>query len=245
MTTAEGWAALLTLTVLEIVLGIDNIIFIAIVAGKLPPGQRERARQTGLFLAMFIRIALLLSIVWVMSLTRPLLSVFGFELSGRSLILAGGGLFLIFKSTVEIHDNLEGEPHEAHSPRRRAASFFGTIIQILLLDIVFSLDSVITAVGMANFVSIMIAAIVIAVCTMLFASTAIADFVERHPTVKMLALAFLLLIGLSLIAEGLGQHVPKGYIYFAMGFSVFVEMINLRVRSKADAVHLRGHLPDE
>jgi predicted tellurium resistance membrane protein TerC len=180
-----------------------------------------------------------------MSLTRPLLSVFGFELSGRSLILAGGGLFLIFKSTVEIHDNLEGEPHEAHSPRRRAASFFGTIIQILLLDIVFSLDSVITAVGMANFVSIMIAAIVIAVCTMLFASTAIADFVERHPTVKMLALAFLLLIGLSLIAEGLGQHVPKGYIYFAMGFSVFVEMINLRVRSKADAVHLRGHLPDE
>jgi predicted tellurium resistance membrane protein TerC len=244
MTTAEGWAALLTLTVLEIVLGIDNIIFIAIVAGKLPHGRRERARRTGLFLAMFIRIALLLSIVWVMSLTRPLLVVFGVELSGRSLILAGGGLFLIFKSTREIHDNLEGEATE-HAPGRRSASFPGVIIQILLVDIVFSLDSVITAVGMAEFVSIMIAAIIIAVLTMLFASTAIAEFVERHPTVKMLALAFLLLIGLSLIAEGLGQHVPKGYIYFAMAFSVFVEMINLRMRSKTDAVHLRRGLPDE
>ena len=230
MTTAEGWAALLTLTVLEIVLGIDNIIFIAIVAGKLPPGQRERARRTGLFLAMFIRIALLLSIVWVMGLTRPLAVIFGVELSGRSLILAGGGLFLIFKSTVEIHDNLEGEQHE-HAPRRQAVSFMGVIVQILLLDIVFSLDSVITAVGMAEYVSIMIAAIIIAVFTMLFAATAIADFVERHPTVKMLALAFLLLIGISLIAEGLGQHVPKGYIYFAMGFSVFVEMVNLKVRT--------------
>jgi predicted tellurium resistance membrane protein TerC len=238
------WVALLTLTVLEIVLGIDNIIFIAIVAGKLPPGQRERARRTGLFLAMFIRIALLLSIVWVMGLTRPLAVIFGVELSGRSLILAGGGLFLIFKSTVEIHDNLEGEQHE-HAPRRQAVSFMGVIVQILLLDIVFSLDSVITAVGMAEYVSIMIAAIIIAVFTMLFAATAIADFVERHPTVKMLALAFLLLIGISLIAEGLGQHVPKGYIYFAMGFSVFVEMINLRVRSKADAVHLHRNLPDQ
>ena len=244
MTTAEGWAALLTLTVLEIVLGIDNIIFIAIVAGKLPHGRRESARRTGLFLAMFIRIALLLSIVWVMTLTRPLLVVFGFELSGRSVILAGGGLFLIFKSTREIHDNLEGEVVE-QTTGRKAVSFPGVIVQILLLDIVFSLDSVITAVGMAEFVSIMIAAIMIAVFTMLFASTAIAEFVERHPTVKMLALAFLLLIGLSLIAEGLGQHVPKGYIYFAMGFSVFVEMINLRVRSKADAVHLRRGLPDE
>jgi predicted tellurium resistance membrane protein TerC len=244
MTTAEGWAALLTLTVLEIVLGIDNIIFIAIVAGKLPRGRRERARRMGLFLAMFIRIALLLSIVWVMSLTRPLATVFGVELSGRSLILAGGGLFLIFKSTLEIHDNLEGEAPE-HGRARQAVSFSGVIIQILVLDIVFSLDSVITAVGMAEFVSIMIAAIIIAVFTMLFASTAIADFVERHPTVKMLALAFLLLIGLSLIAEGLGQHVPKGYIYFAMGFSVFVEMINLRVRSKVAAVQLRRSLPDE
>jgi predicted tellurium resistance membrane protein TerC len=244
MTTAEGWAALLTLTVLEIVLGIDNIIFIAIVAGKLPPGNRERARRTGLFLAMFIRIALLMSIVWVMSLTRPLMVLFGLELSGRSIILAGGGLFLIFKSTREIHDNLEGEDTDS-APHRQAASFPGVIIQILLLDIVFSLDSVITAVGMAEFVSIMIAAIVIAVFAMLFASTAIAEFVERHPTVKMLALAFLLLIGLSLIAEGFGQHVPKGYIYFAMGFSVFVEAINLRVRSKASAVQLRRSLPDE
>jgi predicted tellurium resistance membrane protein TerC len=243
ITTAEGWAALLTLTVLEIVLGIDNIIFIAIMAGKLPAGQRERARRTGLFLAMFIRIALLLSIVWVITLTRPLMTLFGVELSGRSMILAGGGLFLIFKSTREIHDNLEGEP--PHQTARRGASFAGVILQILLLDIVFSLDSVITAVGMAEFVSIMIAAIVIAVFAMLFASTTIAEFVERHPTVKMLALAFLLLIGLSLILEGLGQHVPKGYIYFAMGFSVFVEMINLRMRSKVNAVHLRRNLPDQ
>jgi predicted tellurium resistance membrane protein TerC len=243
ITTAEGWAALLTLTVLEIVLGIDNIIFIAIVAGKLPLGKRERARRTGLFLAMFIRIALLMSIVWVMSLTRPLITVLGVELSGRSLILAGGGLFLLFKATREIHESLEGE--ETEHATRQAASFSGIIIQILLLDIVFSLDSVITAVGMADYVSIMIAAIVIAVFTMLFASTAIADFVERHPTVKMLALAFLLLIGLSLIAEGFGQHVPKGYIYFAMGFSVFVEMINLRVRAKGHAVHLRRNLPDQ
>jgi predicted tellurium resistance membrane protein TerC len=243
MTTAEGWAALLTLTVMEIVLGIDNIIFIAIVAGKLPPGVRERARRTGLFLAMFIRIALLMSIVWVMSLTRPLLVLFGLELSGRSLILAGGGLFLIFKSTREIHENLEGEaPGQGV---RRAVSFTGVIVQILILDIVFSLDSVITAVGMAEFVSIMVAAIVIAVCTMLFASTSIAEFVERHPTVKMLALAFLLLIGLSLIAEGFGQHVPKGYIYFAMAFSVFVETINLRVRSKAKPVHLHRSVPHE
>jgi predicted tellurium resistance membrane protein TerC len=244
ITTAEGWAALLTLTVLEIVLGIDNIIFIAIVAGKLPHGRRERARRLGLFLAMFIRIALLMSIVWVMSLTRPLMVLFGMELSGRSLILSGGGVFLIFKSTREIHESLEGEaPHrEVH---RRAVSFTGVIIQILLLDIVFSLDSVITAVGMAEFVSIMVAAIVIAVFAMLFASTAIAEFVERHPTVKMLALAFLLLIGLSLIAEGFGQHVPKGYIYFAMGFSVFVESINLKMRSKQKAVQLRRNLPDE
>jgi predicted tellurium resistance membrane protein TerC len=242
ITTAEGWAALLTLTVLEIVLGIDNIIFIAIVAGKLPAAKRETARRTGLFLAMFMRIALLLSIVWVMGLTRPLVSPFGIDLSGRSLILAGGGLFLIFKATREIHESLEGDsPHHA-APRR--ASFAGIITQILLLDLVFSLDSVITAVGMAEHVTIMIAAIIIAVITMLVASTPIAAFVERHPTIKMLALAFLLLIGLSLIAEGFGQHVPKGYIYFAMGFSVFVEMINLRVRSKAEAVHLRRNLPD-
>jgi predicted tellurium resistance membrane protein TerC len=245
MTSAEGWAALLTLTVLEIVLGIDNNIFIAIVAGTLPHGQRDRARKTGLFLAMFIRIALLLSIVWVMSLTRPLTTILGFELSGRSINLAGGGQFLIYTSTREIHDNLEGEEASGDQPARRAASFAGVIVQILLLDIVFSLDSVITAVGMAEFVSIMIAAIVIAVFAMLFASTAIAEFVERHPTVKMLALAFLLLIGVSPIAEGLGQEIPKGYVYFAMAFSVFVEMINLRMRSKTGVVHLRRNLPDE
>ena len=242
MTTAEGWAALLTLTVLEIVLGIDNIIFIAIVAGKLPAAKRETARRTGLFLAMFMRIALLLSIVWVMGLTRPLISPLGFDLSGRSLILAGGGLFLIFKATREIHESLEGESLHHAAPRH--ASFANVIAQILLLDLVFSLDSVITAVGMAEHVTIMIAAIIIAVITMLVASTPIAAFVERHPTVKMLALAFLLLIGLSLIAEGFGQHVPKGYIYFAMGFSVFVEMINLRVRSKTAAIHLRRNLPE-
>src|SRR5258705_6732755 len=207
------------------------------------PSRREAARRTGIFLAMFIRIALLMSIVWVMSLTRPLITVLGVELSGRSLILAGGGLFLLFKATREIHESLEGE--ETEHATRQAASFSGIIVQILILDIVFSLDSVITAVGMAEFVSIMVAAIVIAVCTMLFASTSIAEFVERHPTVKMLALAFLLLIGLSLIAEGFGQHVPKGYIYFAMAFSVFVETINLRVRSKAKPVHLHRSLPDE
>jgi len=209
----------------------------------LPGGQRERARRTGLMLAMFIRIALLLSIVWVMGLTRPLFTAFGVELSGRSLILAGGGLFLLFKSTREIHENLEGDSPE-HAARR-AVSFAGVIFQILLLDIIFSLDSVITAVGMAEHVSIMIAAIVIAVLTMLFASTSIAEFVERHPTVKMLALAFLLLIGLSLMAEGFGQHVPKGYIYFAMGFSVFVEAINLRVRGKTRPVHLHRSMPDQ
>ena len=242
ITTAEGWAALVTLTVLEIVLGIDNIIFIAIVAGKLPAAKRATARRTGLLLAMFMRIALLLSIVWVMGLTRPLVTVFGLALSGRSLILAGGGLFLIFKSTREIHESLEGEsPHHA-APRQ--ISFTGVIVQILILDLVFSLDSVITAVGMAEHVAIMIAAIIIAVATMLFAAAPIAAFVERHPTVKMLALSFLLLIGLSLIAEGFGQHVSKGYIYFAMGFSVFVEMMNLRARSKATAVQLRRNVPD-
>jgi len=237
MTTAEGWAALLTLTVMEIVLGIDNIIFIAIVAGKLPAGQRERARRTGLFLAMFIRIALLMSIVWVMGLTRPLLTVFGLELSGRSLILAGGGLFLIFKSTREIHENLEGENPE-HTARP-TASFAGTIVQILLLDIVFSLDSVITAVGMANRLSIMVAAMVIAMLVMLASMGAVAGFVERHPSVKILALAFLLLIGAVLVADGMGQHVSKAYIYVAMAFSLFVELLNLRYRKRRQPVTLR------
>ena len=236
--SAEGWIALLTLTVLEIVLGIDNIIFISILAGKLPKTDRERARVVGLSLAMFIRIALLLSITWVMGLTAPMFAMFAREISGRDLILLAGGLFLIGKSTHEIHTSLEGE--EERETGRARASFTGTIIQILLLDIVFSLDSVITAVGMAEAVSIMILAVVIAVAVMLVASKPIATFVEHHPTIKMLALSFLLLIGVSLMGEGFDQHIPKGYIYFAMGFSIFVEMINLRVRAKSKPVHLHN-----
>jgi predicted tellurium resistance membrane protein TerC len=236
ITSAEGWVALFTLTVLEIVLGIDNIVFISILAGKLRREERERARRVGLLLAMVIRILLLLSIVWVMSLTRPLFEVLGNEISGRDLILLLGGLFLIAKSTHEIHGNLEGL--EGEDAGRVAASFIGVITQILLLDIVFSLDSVITAVGMAEHVTVMIAAVVIAVLVMLASSRPLGEFVETHPTVKMLALSFLLLIGVSLIAESFDQHIPKGYIYFAMGFSVFVEMINLRVRAKSKPVHL-------
>jgi predicted tellurium resistance membrane protein TerC len=232
----EGWIALLTLSVLEIVLGIDNIVFISILAGKLRPEERARARQVGLGLAMFIRILLLLSITWVMSLTSPLFTITNQELSGRDLILIIGGLFLLGKSTHEIHDKLEGE--EGRASGRAGASFAGVIVQILLLDIVFSLDSVITAVGMAEDVAVMIIAVVLAVAVMMFSAGAISDFVDRHPTVKMLALSFLLLIGVSLIAEGLDQHIPKGYIYFAMGFSVFVEMINLRVRARGKPVHL-------
>jgi predicted tellurium resistance membrane protein TerC len=234
--TAEGWIALATLTVLEIVLGIDNIVFISILAGKLRAEDRARARKIGLSLAMFIRIALLWSITWVMRLTTPWFVAFGNEISGRDMILLVGGLFLIAKSTHEIHDKLEGE--EGHGSARVAASFVGIIIQILLLDIVFSLDSVITAVGMADDLAVMVIAVIVAVGVMLVSAGAISDFVERHPTVKMLALSFLLLIGVSLIGEGLGQHIPKGYIYFAMGFSIFVEMINLRVRSKSKPVHL-------
>jgi predicted tellurium resistance membrane protein TerC len=240
---AEGWIALATLTVLEIVLGIDNIVFISILAGKLRVEDRERARKLGLSLAMFIRIALLVSITWVMGLTSPLFSALGQEISGRDLILLLGGLFLIAKSTHEIHDKLEGA--EGEGSARVVASFTAVIIQILLLDIVFSLDSVITAVGMAEDVSVMILAVVIAVGVMLVSARPISEFVERHPTVKMLALSFLLLIGVSLIGEGLEQHIPKGYIYFAMGFSVFVEMINLRVRKKSEPVHLHQSItPD-
>ena len=235
---AEGWIALATLTVLEIVLGIDNIVFISILAGKLRKEDRERARKIGLSLAMIIRILLLLSISWVMGLTAPLFAVFGHGVSGRDLILIVGGLFLLAKATHEIHTNLEGE--EGHKTARVAASFGATIVQILLLDIVFSLDSVITAVGMAEDVSIMIIAVVIAVGVMLVASASISAFVERHPTVKMLALSFLLLIGVSLIADGFGHHIEKGYIYFAMGFSVFVEMINLRIRARAQPVQLHS-----
>ena len=233
---AEGWIALGTLTVLEIVLGIDNIVFISILAGKLPQHDRARARKVGLSLAMIIRILLLLSITWVMGLTAPLFAVLGQEISGRDLILLVGGLFLIGKSTLEIHEKLEGV--EGHGSAKVAKSFLSVIIQILLLDIVFSLDSVITAVGMAEDVAVMILAVIIAVGVMLVSSGAISDFVDRHPTVKILALSFLLLIGVSLIGEGLEQHIPKGYIYFAMAFSVFVEMINLRIRSKVEPVQL-------
>jgi len=234
--SAEGWIALATLTILEIVLGIDNIVFISILAGKLPVEDRARARKIGLSLAMFIRIALLWSITWVMRLTTPWFVAFGNEISGRDMILLVGGLFLIAKSTHEIHEKLEGE--EGHGSAKAAASFVGIIIQILLLDIVFSLDSVITAVGMAKDLAVMVLAVIIAVGVMLVSAGAISDFVERHPTIKMLALSFLLLIGVSLIGEGLDQHIPKGYIYFAMGFSIFVEMINLRVRARAKPVHL-------
>jgi len=235
-TGAEGWIALATLTVLEIVLGIDNIVFISILAGKLPQADRARARRVGLSLAMFIRIALLLSITWVMSLTAPLFGLLGQEISGRDVILIVGGLFLLGKSTLEIHDKLEGS--EGHGSAKVVASFAAVIVQILLLDIVFSLDSVITAVGMADDVAVMIIAVVVAVGVMLVSAGTISDFVERHPTVKILALSFLLLIGVSLLGEGFDQHIPKGYIYFAMAFSVFVEMINLRVRAKAEPVHL-------
>ena len=243
MSSADGWIALLTLTVLEIVLGIDNIVFISILAGKLPAAQRERARKVGLMLAMVMRVLLLLSITWVMRLTDPLFEVFSQEISGRDLILIIGGLFLLAKSTHEIHDKLEGE--EGHASAKVVASFNAVIIQILLLDVVFSLDSVITAVGMAEDVSVMIIAVVVAVGVMLLSSSAIGEFVERHPTVKMLALSFLILIGVSLMAEGFDQHIPKGYIYFAMGFSVFVEMINLRVRGKTAPVQLHQRYSDE
>jgi predicted tellurium resistance membrane protein TerC len=236
MSTADGWIALATLTVLEVVLGIDNIVFISILAGKLKAEERGRARTLGLALAMGMRILLLLSITWVMGLTQPLFGMFGREISGRDLILLIGGLFLIGKSTHEIHDKLEGA--EAHGKARAAVSFGAVLVQIALLDIVFSLDSVITAVGMAEHVGVMILAVVIAVVVMMFSAGPISVFVEKHPTVKMLALSFLLLIGVSLIAEGFHQHIPKGYIYFAMAFSVFVELINLRVRAKAEPVKL-------
>ncbi len=237
LASPETWIALLTLTVLEIVLGIDNIIFISILAGKLPAGEQPRARTVGLTLAMVTRILLLLSLTGIMRLTRPLFSPFGHPFSGRDLILLLGGLFLLWKSTREIHDKLEGE--EGRQNVKAGATFGGVIVQIALLDIVFSLDSVITAVGMVRQVGVMIAAIVLAVLVMLVAAGPISDFVHRHPTLKMLALSFLLLIGVTLIADGLGQHIPKGYVYFAMGFSVFVESLNLRLLRKAPPVHLK------
>jgi predicted tellurium resistance membrane protein TerC len=236
MSNPESWIALLTLTVLEIVLGIDNIIFISILAGKLPQDQQAKARTVGLGLAMFIRIALLASLAWIARLTNPLFTVMNQEISGRDLILLIGGMFLLFKATREIHDRLEGD--EGHASAKVRASFASVLVQILLLDIVFSLDSVITAVGMAEELVIMIIAVVVAVAVMMFAAGPISAFVAKHPTVKMLALSFLLLIGMSLVAEGLDQHIPKGYVYFAMGFSVLVEMLNLRAKAKQAPVHL-------
>ena len=230
LTNPEIWIALVTLTVLEIVLGIDNVIFISILAGKLPAGQQKRARRVGLALAMITRLLLLFSLTWLIGLTAPLFAVVGHAVSGRDLILLLGGLFLIAKATHEIHDKLEGE--SGTRTAKTAASFGGVIVQIMLLDVVFSLDSVITAVGMVRVLWVMAAAIVIAVGVMLISVEAIAGFVERHPTIKMLALSFLLLIGFSLVAESLGREIPKGYLYFAMGFSVMVELLNLRVLKK-------------
>lgn len=241
--TSENLLALLTLTVLEIVLGVDNVIFISILAGKLPKEQQARARQVGLAGALIMRILLLLSISWIASLVEPLFTILGRGFSGRDLILLFGGLFLIYKATTEIHDKLEGE--EGHANERVATSFTAVIIQIMLLDIVFSLDSVITAVGLAEALWVMITAVVIAVGVMLVAASPLSAFVERHPTVKMLALSFLLLIGFSLTADGLGFHIPKGYIYFAMGFSILVEALNLRLSRKSKPVHLKQAYTNE
>lgn len=235
----EAWIALLTLTVLEIVLGIDNIIFIAILSDRVKEEQRSRARKVGLTIAISTRVLLLFSIVWIMRLTAPLFAVFDHEVSGRDLILILGGVFLLFKSTREIHHKLEGEDHQKTTGGY--ASFGSVVLQIALLDIVFSLDSVITAVGIADHLPVMVIAVLIAGFFMIVSAEGVSAFVSAHPTVKVLALSFLLLIGMSLVAEGMGQHIPKGYIYFAMGFSVFVEMINLRVsRSRRKPVHLRG-----
>ncbi len=236
----EVWVAFLTLLALEIVLGIDNIVFISILVDKLPEERRPLARRLGLGLALIMRVLLLLSLSWVIGLTAPLFTVLGQEISGRDLILIGGGLFLLGKSTFEIHENLEGE--EGHSSARVKATFGSVLVQIIILDMVFSLDSVITAVGMVDQVSVMIAAVVVSIGVMLVSAEAIGGFVSRHPTVKMLALSFLLLIGFALLLEGFDQHVPKGYIYFAMGFSVFVEFLNLRLRRRRqrrdEPVHL-------
>jgi predicted tellurium resistance membrane protein TerC len=236
ITQPETWIAFITLVALELVLGVDNVIFISILASKLPQEQQASARRTGIMLAVVTRILLLLSISWIIGLTEPLFTVLQFEISGRDLVLIAGGLFLLWKSVHEIHQKLEGE--EGHATAKVAAAFWSVIIQIMLLDIVFSLDSVITAVGMVDHIEIMIAAVIIAASVMVFTATPLGNFVERHPTIKMLALSFLLLIGFTLIVEGLHQHIPKGYIYFAMGFSVFVEMLNLRLRGAAQPVTL-------
>jgi predicted tellurium resistance membrane protein TerC len=243
LTDPQIWIALATLTFLEIVLGVDNIIFISILSGKLPEAQQPRARRIGLLGAMITRILLLFSLAWIIRLTQPWFTLVGQEISGRDLILILGGLFLLGKSTYEIHDKLEGE--EGHASSRVPSSFMSVIVQIMLLDIVFSLDSVITAVGMVDVLWVMIAAVMIAVGIMMLSAESISGFVHKHPTVKMLALSFLLLIGMSLILEGFDHHIPKGYIYFAMGFSVFVEMINLRLRKVAQPVHLHDRYVKE
>jgi predicted tellurium resistance membrane protein TerC len=233
--SADGLIALVTLTAMEIVLGVDNVVFIAILTGRLPASQQEKARKIGLALALVIRIGLLFAISWMMGLTRPFWTPLGHAISGRDLILLGGGMFLIFKATREIYDKVEGAG-ETHTAGGKRAAFAGVLVQILLLDIVFSLDSVITAVGMADHVPIMVVAMTIAMVVMLFSMGTVAGFVEGHPSVKILALAFLLLIGVMLVAEGFGQHVSKGYIYFAMAFSLFVEMLNLRYRKKTPSL---------
>ena len=243
----SAWMALATLTLLEIVLGIDNIIFISILVGKLPPEQRQRARVLGLAGAMITRVLLLLSLAWVMRLTHPLFSILNEAISGRDIILIVGGLFLLAKSTHEIHGSLEGDESsdEASTGKVVHHGFVATLIQIAILDIIFSLDSVITAVGMASHVPVMILAIVIAVGVMMFAAKAIGDFVDNHPTIKMLALSFLILVGVALIAEGFELHIPKGYIYFAMAFSLGVEMLNIRLRkSSKNALKLHKDIPE-
>jgi len=237
----QAWVALLTLTVLEIVLGVDNVVFISILSSKLPEEQRKKARTLGLGMALLGRVLLLLSISWVMGLEDELFAAFGHPFSGRDLILLGGGLFLLYKATHEIHNSLEGE--EERRANGKQISFAGAIAQILVLDLVFSLDSVITAVGMADDLGVMITAVVIAIVFMMWSAGAVSEFIHRHPTVKMLALSFLLLVGVALLADSFGAHLPRGYIYSAMGFSVFVEMLNLRVRSKGKPVELRGQKP--
>lgn len=241
----ETWIALITLVALELVLGVDNVIFISILAGKLPPQDQQRARTTGIALAVITRILLLLSLSWIISLEESLFTVpwVGGEprgISGRDLILIAGGLFLLWKSTHEIHDKLEGK--EGHASAKVGATFTSVIIQIMLLDVVFSLDSVITAVGMVDHIEIMIFAVIVAAGVMIFTAGPLGEFVEKHPTIKILALSFLLLIGFTLVVEGLHQHIPKGYIYFAMGFSVLVELINLRVRQK-ESQPVKLHTP--
>jgi predicted tellurium resistance membrane protein TerC len=244
LTDPQAWIALITLTLLELVLGIDNIVFISILVDKLPPAQREKARRIGLFMAMFMRIGLLLVLAWIIGLTAPLFSVLSQEISGRDLILIGGGLFLLWKSTSEIHQSMEGQ--EGHSSSAVKATFGAVIVQIMVVDMVFSLDSIITAVGMVDDIEVMIAAVIASVAMMMMFAGAIGRFVSDHPTIKMLALSFLVVVGVVLIAEGFGQHVPKGYVYFGMAFALGVEMLNIRTRKRAaKTVHLHSAYSSE